>query len=260
MSDTNLRLEWRDDIALVVLDNPGTRNAITLPMVTAFTSALDAIEGRARAMILTGAAPAFCSGANLAGGMGEADPADFDAGMVLETHINPLMQRLRRLGIPWITAVRGAAAGAGASLALAGDMIVASETAFFLQAFSRIGLVPDAGSTHLLVRTIGRPRAMELMLLGERLPARRALDWGLVNRVVADDALDAEALALARQLAAGAWSLRAIRKLTWDAVDESWDANLAAERTAQNLAGRTADYNEGVAAFLDKRPARFNGA
>lgn len=260
MTDT-LELTWDGGVAVIRLNDPARRNAITLEMVEAFARALDAVEARGRALILTGAGSAFCSGANLAGGMGEeaVDPAQSDAGHPLESHINPLMTRLRNLKIPWIAAVRGAAAGVGASLALAGDMIVASETAFFLQAFSRIGLVPDGGSSHLLVRTIGRPRAMELMLLGERLPAGTALDWGLVNRVVADDALETEALALAHRLADSAMSLTLIRQLAWTAVDDGWASTLATERAMQRDAGRSADHAEGIAAFRDKRTARFTG-
>ncbi|WP_375383098.1 enoyl-CoA hydratase-related protein [uncultured Sphingomonas sp.] len=261
MSDPTLQLEWKGDVAIVRLNDPTTLNAITLGNIAAFAEALDAVEARARAMIVTGAGRAFCSGANLSGGMGDdVAPEEFDAGSALETHINPLMQRLHDLRLPWITAVRGAAAGAGASLALAGDMIVASETAYFLQAFARIGLVPDAGSSHLLVRTIGRPRAMELMLLGEKLPAQTALAWGLINRIVPDDKLEADALALAQRLAAGPASLRAIRQVAWRAVDADWQEALSAERSLQLGAGRSADYREGVAAFQGKRAARFVGA
>lgn len=260
MSDPTLQLEWVDQVAIVRLNDPATLNAITLSNVAAFLDTLHEIEARGRAMILTGAGKSFCSGANLSGGMGEeVSPDQIDAGLALETHINPLMQRLHDLQVPWISAVRGAAAGAGASLALAADLIVASETAYFLSAFSRIGLVPDAGATHLLVRTVGRPRAMEMMLLGEKLPAQTALAWGLVNRVVPDEQLETEALQLASRLAAGPASLRAIRKSAWRAVDCSWAESLQVEREQQLAAGRTADFGEGVAAFHGKRPARFTG-
>ena len=261
MPDPTLTLEWQGNVAIVRLNDPASLNAITLETVTLFHRAVDWLEPQARAMIVTGAGRAFCSGANLAGGVTEPGPDEsYDAGLVLETHINPLMDRLRGLGLPWITAVRGAAAGAGASLALAGDLILASETAYFLQAFPRVGLVPDAGSSHLLVRTIGRPRAMELMLLGEKLPAAQALSWGLINRVVPDAQLEAEALGLAERLAGGAWSLRSIRQLAWRAVDEPWSDVLRVERELQRGAGRSADHREGVAAFLAKRPASFVGA
>ena len=228
-------------------------------MLEAFRPTLDAVEARARAMVLTGAGRGFCSGAKLGGPSSNVRSEDFDAGLLLETHFNPLMTRLRELKVPWISAVRGAAAGGGASLALAADMIVASESAFFLQAFTNIGLVPDCGSTHLLVRTLGRPRAMELMLLGERLPAKQALEWGLINRVVPDDQLMTEALALAQRLAAGSWSLSAIRDLAWRALDSSWSEALEAEREYQLLAGRTEDFIEGVSAFSERREPEFVG-
>lgn len=260
MSDPTLQLEWVDQVAIVRLNDPGTLNAITLGNVAALADTLTEVEARGRAMILTGAGKSFCSGANLSGGMGEQVPPDqLDAGLALETHINPLMQRLHDLKVPWISAVRGAAAGAGASLALAADLIVASETAYFLSAFARIGLVPDAGATHLLVRTVGRPRAMEMMLLADKLPAHMALAWGLINRVVPGEQLEAEALQLASRLAAGPASLRAIRQAAWSAVDCSWAESLQVERELQLAAGRTADFGEGVAAFHDKRPTRFIG-
>lgn len=257
---TTLSLEWDGAVAVVRLNDPASLNAVTVRMMEAFDAALDVVEDKARAMILTGAGRAFCSGANLSAGTGEAqDPDDYDAGIILDSHINPLMTRLRDLKVPWISAVRGAAAGVGASLALAADMIVASETAYFLQAFARIGLVPDGGSSHLLVRTLGRPRAMELMLLGERLPAARAMDWGLINRLVPDDQLDAVAAELAQRLAGGAASLTSIRRLAWTALDEDWPTALAVERALQREAGRTQDHREGVSAFLGKRAAQFEG-
>ncbi len=261
MAVATLKLEWHDSVAIVRLNDPGSLNALTLDMVEGFSEALDEVEDRAHAMVLTGTGRAFCSGANLNGGLGASgDARDFDAGFVLESHINPLMQRLRDLAVPWVAAVNGAAAGAGASLAMAGDLIIAGESAFFLQAFARIGLVPDAGSTHMLVRTIGRPRAMQLMLLGDRLSAHTALDWGLVNQVVPDDALETKAVEIAGRLANGPFALRSIRKLAWKAVDADWTDMLAAERLAQRDAGRTADYDEGVAAFVGKRAANFQGA
>lgn len=262
MIDTQtLKLEWTGSIATIRMDDPTTLNAVTEQMVDAFDRALDSVERDARALIVTGGGKAFCSGANLsAGTRAQADEsAGFDAGLILETHINPLMLRLRDLAVPWISTVRGAAAGVGASLALAADLVVASESAFFLQAFSRIGLVPDGGATHLLVRTLGRPRAMELMLLGERLKAETALSWGLINRVVQDNALEAAGLDLATRLADGPASLRTIRRLAWQAVDTGWTETLDTERAAQRDAGRTADHAEGLAAFLGKRPARFTG-
>ena len=256
-----VELEWHGDVAVVRLNDPATLNAVSLAVMDELSAALDQVEARARAMVLTGTGKGFCSGANLAGGgltgIGEAD---YDAGAALESHINPVMVRLTQLACPWISAVNGAAAGVGASFALAADMIVASEKAYFLQAFAKVGLVPDGGSTALLVKTIGRVRAMEMMLLAERLPAAKALEWGLINRVVSDERLLDEAVALAGQLGGGAASLREIRKLAWTAVDGSFADSLSAERMAQRKVGQTNDHVEGVMAFVQKRPAQFTGA
>lgn len=261
MTTTGMSLEWKGQIAILRMDDPATLNAVTLASIEAFDALLDEVTAKGRAMILTGAGRSFCSGANIGMGMeGRMDADDYDAGETLDSHINPLMTRLRNLSLPWISAVNGAAAGVGASLALAGDMIVAGENAFFLQAFARIGLAPDGGSSHLLVRTIGRARASELMLLGERLPAAKALEWGLINRVVPDAELTETALALAQRLAKGAYSQRLIRQLAWTAVDVDWEAALAEERVAQRAAGRSADHREGVRAFMEKRTTAFTGA
>lgn len=253
-----IEIEHKGRVGILRLNDPARLNAVSMAMVEEIGEALDLLVRSSRAMILTGAGKAFCSGANLAGGLSQPG-SDSDFGLSLETHINPLMTRLRDLPIPWITSVRGPAAGVGCSMGLAGDMIVASETAYFLQAFSRIGLVPDGGSSHLLVRAIGRPRAMEMMLLGERIPAAKALQWGLVNQVVADDALDAAALALAERLASGPASLGQTRRIVWNAIDEPWAGAIWKEREEQLIAGRTSDAGEGIAAFLEKRPAQFQG-
>jgi 2-(1,2-epoxy-1,2-dihydrophenyl)acetyl-CoA isomerase len=155
--------------------------------------------------------------------------------------------------------VNGAAAGVGCSLALLGDLIVAAESAYFLQAFRRIGLVPDGGSTYLLPRMIGRARAMEMALLGERIPAAQALEWGLVNRVVPDADLMTTAKGLAQALATGPASLGLTRQIINQSLDSDWAEQLHRERVAQRIAGKSADFAEGVRAFLEKRPAAFAG-
>lgn len=262
MAETGIvALEWDGPVLTVRLNAPESLNALTYDMLDALLDALNLAEKKARAMVLTGAGASFCSGANLSGGLSrpKEDPADHDSGEALQSHINPAMSRLRGLSIPWISAVRGAAAGAGASFALAGDMIVASETAVFIQAFSRIGLVPDAGAHHLLVRTIGRVRANELMLLGGKMQASQALEWGLINRVVPDANLESEAGKIAQSLAQGPASLGTTRRMSWTALDDDWQTMLWAEREAQRSAGRSADFLEGVKAFREKRPARFKG-
>jgi 2-(1,2-epoxy-1,2-dihydrophenyl)acetyl-CoA isomerase len=189
-----------------------------------------------------------------------SETGSIDVGQRLESHYNPFVTLLRDLPIPFVTAINGAAAGVGCSLALMGDLIVAGESAYFLQAFRRIGLVPDGGSTYLLPRMIGRARAMELMLLGEKLPAAKAFEWGMINRCVPDSELEATAAALALELANGPKSLSLIRQLVWDGLDAHWLDQLQAEREAQRDAGRTEDFIEGVSAFYQKRPADFKGS
>lgn len=254
-----IETELRGRVGIIRLNQPATLNAVSVAMVEQMTAALTELEQSARALLLTSAGKAFSSGADLSEEVAVQDGA-VDFGYTLETHMNPLMNRLRDLPMPWISAVRGAAAGVGCSLALAADMVVASETAYFLQAFSRIGLVPDGGSTHLLVRGASRVRAMEMVLLGDRISAARALDWGLINYVVPDEALEAEAMALAERLANGPSSLTQTRRMIWQALDSGWDGALALERREQRTAGRSADCAEGVAAFMEKRPAQFKGA
>jgi 2-(1,2-epoxy-1,2-dihydrophenyl)acetyl-CoA isomerase len=159
-----------------------------------------------------------------------------------------------------VTSVNGPAAGAGMSFALMGDIILCARSAYFLQAFRRIGLVPECGSTWLLPRLIGRAHAIELSLMGERLPAEKALAWGLVNRVYDDDVLWEETMKLARELADGPTvALSLIRELYWESPDNSFEDQLNLEFESQRLAGATEDFREGVTAFLEKRPAKFTG-
>lgn len=262
MSFQKLKVETRGAIQIVLLSDPTTLNAASVEMAEELTRAFEAADGDAavRAVVLTGEGRGFCSGANLqpaSGGPGAGGVRD--AGSSLERVYNPLVTLVRNMGTPLVTAVNGAAAGVGCSLALLGDLIVAGESAYFLQAFRRIGLVPDGGSTYLLPRMIGRARAMEMAMLGERLPARKALEWGLINRCVADDALMDTALALAGELAEGPASLGLTRQLIWAGLDRDWTEQLKSEAKAQSAAGRTEDFGEGVAAFLQKRKAAFKG-
>ena len=266
MTYRKIRVSLDDAVAIITLNDPTTLNAAGLELGRELSHALRSIAAgiiAARAVVLTGEGRGFCSGANLSGGgpAGRAPDVDGkpDAGAGLETEYNPLVTLLRDLPVPIVTAVNGAAAGIGCSLALLGDIVVAAESAYFLQAFRNIGLVPDGASTYLLPRSIGRARAMEMALMGGRIPAATALDWGLINRCVADADLMAVSLEIARALADGPQSLGLIRGLLWDSLDNSWAEQLQAERRAQKLAGKSDDFAEGVAAFREKRPARFSG-
>ncbi|MGB3503363.1 MAG: enoyl-CoA hydratase-related protein [Mesorhizobium sp.] len=248
-----------DGVARIVFDHAPTMNAITLTMVEQIRDALPDISRHARCLVVSGGGQHFCSGADLSKGTSTGSQKS-DAGYRLETHFNPMMSDLRNLSIPWVSVVRGAAAGIGCAIALSADLIVASRNAYFLQAFRRIGLIPDGGSAFVLARAAGRVRAMEMMLLGEKVPAQTALDWGLINRCVEDDALEAEAEAIVARIASGPTrALSLARHSAWAAVERDYEGSLAVERKYQGEAGMTDDYLEGVAAFREKRPARFTG-
>lgn len=248
------------DVAVIRLNNPRALNALSKRMGEELHEALDRAGAEARAVVLGSHGRAFSAGVNLAAGDIDITDPERDTGRLLGTLFNPLVRRMRDLPVPLVTAVRGAAAGVGCSIALMGDVIVAGRGAYFLQAFCNIGLVPDGGSAWLLARAIGRVRAMELMLFGERYPADQAFEAGLVTRLVDDDEVDAVALELATRLARGPTrALSMIRKSAWAALDSSFDDQLDLERQLQRDAGRTDDFVEGVTAFLEKRPARFTG-
>jgi 2-(1,2-epoxy-1,2-dihydrophenyl)acetyl-CoA isomerase len=256
-----------DGVATITFNDPATMNACGVDTANELSSAFRRAEAEARAIVLTGTGRGFCSGANLVSTQGAAasvhgsDGGGFDAGASLDSHYNPLVSQIRDLSVPFVTAVNGAAAGVGCSIALLGDMIIAAESAYFLQAFRRIGLVPDGGSTYLLARAVGRSRAMEMMLLGEKIHAEKAFQWGLINRIVPDADLANAAAMLASELAAGpTTTLSLIRSIAWSALDNDWQAQLTEERIAQRTAGRTKDFTEGVSAFLTKRPAKFTGS
>ena len=238
------------------MTRPASLNALNPELVDGLREAALALPAEgARCLLLTGEGRAFSSGADLAGaGLPE------DVGATLEAHFNPLMETLAALPVPVVTAVNGVAAGAGCSLALAGDLILAGRSAYFLQAFINIGLVPDAGANWLLPRFVGRARAMEMMMLGERVPAETALAWGLVNRVTEDAVLAEEAMDLAQRLAAmPTRALGLIRRLARETEAASFSDALRAERVAQREAGETEDFRAGVAAFLAKQKPVFEG-
>jgi 2-(1,2-epoxy-1,2-dihydrophenyl)acetyl-CoA isomerase len=248
-------------VALLTLNHPEAMNAVSPKMLKGLTHALNEIEksGEFRAIVMTGEGRGFCAGANLTEIPEERASAD-GVGSALETAYHPFLRRLRDLKMPLVTAVNGAAAGVGMSIALMGDLILAARSAYFLQAFARIGLVPDGGSTWLLPRLVGLARAKELSLLAEKLPAEKALEWGLINQVHDDAALLEAALKLGARLANGPTrSLAMIRRLYWESPHNSYEVQIDRERESQQKAGATEDFIEGVTAFAQKRPAAFKG-
>jgi 2-(1,2-epoxy-1,2-dihydrophenyl)acetyl-CoA isomerase len=248
------------DVAVIRLNDPDTLNAMTDFMGSELLNALHRAETEARAVMLSSVGRAFCSGANLADATFDLDDPKRDVGVGVHSVFNPLLLDMRSSRLPIVTAVKGAAAGVGCGLACSGDMIVAGESAFFFPAFRHVGLSPDGGISYLLTKAIGRVRATELMLLGTKLPAAQALEWGLINRVVPDEAVEEEALKLATALAAGPQSLASIKDAAWAACDLPLAEQLQHERKLQRAAGMTADFVEGVAAYRDRRPAHFTGS
>ena len=247
------------DVLVITLNRPERLNAAPPRMFDEIGTALDALEG-ARAVLIHGEGRAFCSGADLAArGERTGLPGDV-AYQALTSSYNPVMLKLSRLPVPIVTAVNGPAAGIGCSLALAGDFCVMGESAYLLQAFVNIGLVPDGGASWMLARLIGKARATEMMLLGERVHGPKAVEWGLIHRSVADDAVMAEAVALAHRLAAGpTMALGLMRQGLAEALDGDYAAALQREAENQRAAGNSADAIEGGASFLQKRKPVFQG-
>lgn len=256
-----MSLEFQDRVAVLRFNHPEVMNAIGAQMLEDFSEALGEISNPAngaRALLLTGEGRGFCAGANLQDEGRERRRGG--AGDGLRSTYHPILLTLRDLDMPIVTAVNGAAAGVGMSFAVMGDIVCASKNAFFLQAFARIGLVPDGGSTFMLPRLVGWGRALELSMLAERLPAEKAEQWGLVNRLFEDnEALLSGAMDIASRLARGPRSLTLIRKAYWNTWHNAFEQQLDLEAQLQNQAGRSADFAEGVQAFLEKRDAKFSG-
>ncbi len=255
--------EARGAVALLTLNRPDALNSFTRQMHRELWAALDRAEAdpSIRALVITGAGRGFCAGADLAEFDFEPGPdlvQRADPGPVIDQAFNPTVRRLQSLRMPTIVAVNGVAAGAGASLAMTCDIAIAAPGASFIQAFSKIGLIPDAGGSWFLVERLGLARAMALAMTGDKLPAAQAKEWGMVWDVQ-DDPL-AAALTLAQRLAVmPTQALVATRALLREAGTRTLNAQLDVERDTQSALGRTHDYIEGVMAFREKRPAQFKG-
>ena len=256
-----LKTEIVDDIAILTLNDPERLNALSMDMISELHKQVKAInsgEIKVRCAVLTGAGRGFCAGANLVEGASLGDT--IDPGETLEKVYHPFLIDLKNLSVPLITAVNGVAAGAGCSLGVFGDLVYASKSAYFYQAFKFIGLVPDASSTYVIPRKIGMARAMEFSMIGEKVLSDKALEWGLVNHVVEDDKLMEEVMSTARTLASGPTvALKLIKQLYWDSFSNNFEGQLAAESSAQTIAGKTEDSKIGVMSFIQKKKAEFRG-
>jgi 2-(1,2-epoxy-1,2-dihydrophenyl)acetyl-CoA isomerase len=262
MNYEQIRFESREGIARNTLYRPDRLNCFTTQMHEQLRAALRRVadDGSARVLLLTGEGRGFCAGQDLADRAVAPGDAPVDLGASIDNNYRPLVLALRDLALPVVCAVNGVAAGAGANIALACDIVIATRSASFIQAFCRIGLIPDAGGTFFLPRLVGGARAMGLALLGDKLTAEQAEEWGLIWKCVDDDAFTSTVDALLAHFAqAPTGGLAAIKRALYASAGNTLEEQLTLERDAQRLLGQSADYREGVAAFLGKRPPSFVG-
>lgn len=253
--------QFSDGVARITLNRPDKLNSLNEAMHGELRQAIGRVQtDGARSLILTGAGRAFCTGQDLSERVTPPGAPPPDLGLSVETHYKPLVLALRALPLPVIAAVNGAAAGAGANLALACDIVLAARSAFFIQAFSRLGLAPDCGGSYFLPRLAGTARALGLALTAGKLPAEQAAAWGMIWQCLDDDKLMPEAEALAVRFAQGPpLAYAAIKRALYASPHNTLEQQLDMERDTQGQLGRSEDYREGVAAFMEKRPAVFKG-
>jgi len=257
MNYSTIKLSVRDDIAVITLNRPDVMNALNTQMRAEITHAVKDAGTSARVLVITGEGRAFCSGQDLGD---RANTADIDLERTLRDEYLPMLTAIYECPIPTIAAVNGAAAGAGANLALAADVVIAAESAVFLQAFTRIGLIPDAGGTYWLPRQMGAAKAMGAALFAEPVTATQASDWGMIWEAVPDDGFADHWYGRADKLAKGPTAAYAhVKQAIRGSFDNTLNDQLALEAKLQGECGKTRDFKEGVLAFLEKRPANYEG-
>lgn len=257
MNYSTILLSVRDDVAVLTLNRPDVMNALNTQMRAEITHAVLEAGKSARALVITGQGRAFCAGQDLGD---RANAADIDLERTLRDEYTPMLKAIFDCPIPTIAAVNGAAAGAGANLALAADVVIATKSAAFLQAFTRIGLIPDAGGTYWLPRQMGAAKAMGAALFAEPITAQQAADWGMIWEAIEDDTFADHWWGRATKLASGPTAAYArVKEAIRGTFDNTMDEQLALEARLQGEAGKTRDFKEGVLAFLEKRPAKFEG-
>lgn len=257
MNYSTIRTSNRDGVGVITLNRPDVMNALDTQMRAEITHAVKEAEAEARVIVITGKGRAFCSGQDLGD---RANAANLNLERVLRDEYEPMLRAIFECRVPTIAAVNGVAAGAGANLALAADVVIAAESAAFVQAFSKIGLIPDAGGTYWLPRQVGFARAMGMALFAEKITATQARDWGMIWEAVADEAFADHWFGRARHLADGPTeAYRAIKQSLRASFDNDLDQQLKLEAHLQGECGKTRDFKEGVVAFTEKRRAEFEG-
>ncbi|MDU9003626.1 enoyl-CoA hydratase-related protein [Sedimentitalea todarodis] len=257
MDYQTITVEISDGLGVLTFNRPDKMNSLTGQMRAEINHAMRDMAGSARVIVLTGAGRAFCTGQDL-GDSGDATQVDLER--TLRDEYAPMLEAIYDCPVPTIAAVNGPAAGAGANLALATDIVIASESAYFLQAFARIGLLPDAGGTWFMPRQMGFAKAMGAALFADKISARQADDWGLIWEAVADDGFEAHWKARAAQLASGpTMAYGAIKQAIRGSYGKTLPEQLETEAHLQGQCGKSRDFREGVLAFMEKRPANFEG-
>lgn len=257
MDYQTLTYDLSDGVAIITLNRPDRMNALTTQMRAELSYALTEAGKRARVVVMIGAGKAFCSGQDLGD---RVSASNLDLERTLRDEYAPILRAVVECPVPTIAAVNGPAAGAGANLALAADVVIATESAYFLQAFARIGLIPDAGGTYVLPRSMGMAKAMGAALFADKITARQADDWGMIWEAVPDEDFDSHWRARAAHLAAGPTvAYAAIKKVIRGSWENSFEDQLTLEAREQGTCGKSRDFMEGVLAFTEKRAPRFEG-